>query len=230
MRRFDEKIQQIETQLDEFDFLKKGAKYLGRQASNIVKTPIQAVSSAGQLAKSGLDTAVDVGKGIGKAVTNPGDTLKGIASIPVGAAKAAGNLLSDPSGAGKSFGKAVANYVPSTVKKVADKTAGALQSVGKGVETLAKGGDIISPGTIARTTGTKTFDGKKYDRTVAGHAIDAADDAVDAVTTAKQSVNPAHAAAKLAIDTGTDMLQRNMTKKLNSKPAAKDKKSTKPSI
>jgi hypothetical protein len=213
MRRFDEKIQHIETQLNEWKYLKRGAEYLGRQAANIAKTPIQVASSAGQLVKSGLDTAVDVGKNVGKAVTNPGEMFAGAASIPVAAAKAAGNLLSDPTGVGKSFGKAVANYIPDTVKKVADKTTGTLQSVGKGVETLAKGGDLLSPGTIARATGTKTFDGKKYDRTVTGHAIDAADKATSAVATAKQSVNPAHAAAKLAIDTGTDMLQRNKTKK-----------------
>lgn len=212
MRRFDEKVNEIETQLNEFEALRKGANWLGKQGKNIIQTPVQAVSSTGQLVKKGLDGVADLGRGAVDAVQNPGDTLKaigsGLSKTPELIAKgvqATGRGIADvaknPAAAGRSFTKAVADYVPNTVKSVANKATDTLDSLAGTVDSFARGDVVVGPDTIANLSGTKRFDNKPTQKTVTGRAIDTTSKAIDTKTAALNAANPSHAAGTIASDT-----------------------------
>ena len=229
MRRFDEKINEIETQLNEFEALRKGANWLGKQGKNILQTPFQAVSSASQLTKKGLDAAVDAGSdlyAVGKNfVTNPGETFdaigdglkkapemlkKGIEATGRGIADVANN----PQAAGKAFGKAVTDYIPNTGKNIINKATGTLDSLTGTIDSLARGDVVVGPDTLANLSGTKRFDNKPTQKTVAGRALDTTSNALDTKHTAMNAINPAHAASTVASDTvGNYITNRSKSKK-----------------
>ena len=239
MRRFDEKIQQIESQLNEFDFLKKGAKYLGKQAKGIATAPIQAVSTGGQLLKKGAEIAADVGKGVVDAGKSIAKNPSGVIKLPLKAAELAGkgivNTIADPTGTAKAAfdgtKDAITDYVPDNLRKIGGHVRDTVDSVGKAGKALASGKTILGPNTIANLTGTKLIPGVKKDRTVVGHAADAGLSASSAYNAAIDAANPSNLANNAAINTGFNIAGNRLKDSLyKTMSSPQDKKSTKPKI
>jgi len=246
MRRFDEKIQQIETQLDEGKFtdaMKKSGKWLGRQSKALAHLPVQAASSTGQLVGKGAKLVGDVGKGAyqaGKSIVNDPSQ---IVTAPLKAAEVVGkgvvDTIADPSGTLKAAAggvkDAVTDYIPDTAKRISGHVGDTFQSIGKAGKALASGKNIVGPNTIANLTGTKVIPGFKKDRTVVGHGLDAAGSASSAYSTAVNAANPANLArnvgTKAAINTGVNVLGNRLKDGINkTKTSSQDKRSTKPKI
>lgn len=245
MRRFDEKIQHIEAQLNEglMDGFKKTGKYLKNQANALVHLPVQAASSTGQLIDKGAKLASNVGKGAfdaGKSIVNDPSQ---IVTAPLKAAEYVGkgvvDTIKDPSGTLKATADgvkdAVTDYIPDTAKRISGHVGDTFQSIGKAGKALASGKNIVGPNTIANLTGTKVIPGFKKDRTVVGHGLDAAGSASSAYSTAVAAANPANLARNIstnaAINTGSNIISNRLQDSINkTKTSSQDKRSAKPKI
>lgn len=246
MRRFDTRIQQIESQLDEGKFtdaMKKSGRWIGRQGKALAHLPVQAASSTGQLIGKGAELVGDVGKGAfnaGKSIVNDPSQ---IVTAPLKAAGYVGkgvvDTIKDPSGTLKATASgvkdAVTDYIPDTAKRISGHVGDTFQSIGKAGKALASGKNIVGPNTIANLTGTKVIPGFKKDRTVVGHGLDAAGSAGSAYGTAVSAANPANLARNIgtnaAVNTGANIIGNRLQDGINkTKTSSPDKKSTKPKI
>ena len=156
------------------EFIDKVYNYGKKQVGGVLRTIPQVASSAGQLTKDVVDTAVDVGsgavnvvKGLPGAVSDLASGDADLSGIGTGVKNFAGNLAGGVK-------DAVTDYVPSKLNQIGTGVKDTLDGVGNTVDSLAKGDPLIAPSTIAKTFGHDTWDGSD-ENTVTGNAIDTAD-------------------------------------------------------
>lgn len=229
MNRFDEKIQQIETQLNENP---RGIQDVKRRRGvandSGSKIKIQdAPKRLGGYLKNQMSGAVDLvqhgpkkllnkGKEIGKDVI---DTVTELPGTVTSVAKDLSQMKLGKPSLGSINPKNIASGMSNTIAKYADagvnKIKGATDSLAGTLDSFASGEQMVNSGII---------DGKK------SSVFNKAQDTVSKSLAAADHLNPKSLPRNLAVQAMTDTAVNSLIPKQKMQSAAKDKKSTKPSL
>lgn len=236
MRRFDTRIQQIESQLYVERDARGAAGKGKKQRSGSMKFsefPGAAarygknqVAGVADLVKGTPGAVADIGRDVGDIVTSTPDLLKsvgtGLKSIPnalsnIGKPNIGGFKLSNPLVHAKNYVAGKADKIASGVKNTAGK-------LGDTLNHLSSGGQIVNRSLIGQ--------GKPDQTSVAGKAIDTMRSGAGVVDDVTDLTNPKGIAKDIAINSLTSAAIDGVTNSLTNKTktVSPEKKSTKTKI
>lgn len=228
MNRFDEKIQQIETQLNENPRGIQDVKRRRRVANDSGnKIKIQDVPKRfGGYLKNQMDGAVDLVQHGPKKLLNKGkeigkDVIDTVTELP-GAVTSVAKDLSQMKLGKPSLNinpKNIASGMSNTIAKYADagvnKLKGATDSLAGTLDSIGSGEQMVNSGII---------DGKK------SSVLNKAQDTVSKSLAAADHFNPKSLPKNLAVQAMTDTAVNSLVPKQKTRSATKDMRSNKPSI